>query len=662
MKLIRTNVTIYFILLFGCSKQQLSHDVIAQNSQKLSRLQDENLTSKPVSQISKQNSQSNEQLDKSRVAVLDLQNRAKLEEESVNYLSSLLRQAASRLPSQKYSVMTRDNLQVMLPPEVKIEDCQGSCAVDTGRKIGAQWVLTGEVINFGDELRITLSLHHSQSGELRGSEMVKGSDLRSLEGPLQGTAMGLFSALDPSLKTIAERLKRGFVFEKFNYSRIPDLSEKLKQLSEDRIEEISLPKPQIPTTQIGVDFGQLDIVGLEIYDKAVRVDKDKSSTPEEKIEQWLKVSSKVPKLKEEADKRIMSWRLYLKQLADKKAAEMRKREEKLMRRRSAIQHLETLIKEDENQALKRRQQMEKDFSKLTRLLRLDIVSRSDKLSWVDAFLESYGAIQELNPYALELSEWGKLLRNRYDNLITDSKSAYQQQLDREAKIRIQLKQIRNEIKHILKQAGDDEIKETEVSPERKIEPSSHLMTLVEVNCSNSNATIWINGQPQGSPPVMKGLGLAVKRAIFECRLGSLVARKSMILRHGEELEIYLDLDQVLRKEKRRIEEQAKRTKFWRDLSRGVGKVMVTVAGLSLVASGVTYLNARSSVDRRDLALERLNDSTTDMFNEVLAFRNSEQNIREANNRSVTFLSISSLSTILGITAFWLSMSEEGVPK
>jgi hypothetical protein len=80
--------------------------------------------------------------------------------------------------------MTKNNILVLLPPNTKLEDCVGTCAVDTGRRIGAQWILVGEVVRFGSSLRVVLNLHHSKSGELRGSETVKGESLEKLEGPL----------------------------------------------------------------------------------------------------------------------------------------------------------------------------------------------------------------------------------------------------------------------------------------------------------------------------------------------------------------------------------------------------------------------------------------------------------------------------------------------
>ena len=131
-----------------------------------------------------------------RVAVLKLENKAGVNEDELSYLTDLLRQSAGKLPKEHYLVMTKDNILVMLPPGKSLADCDGSCAVDTGRRLGAHWVLVGEVVRFGPSLRVSLNLHHTASGALRGSDVIKGKTLTELEGPLQRSALSLFSAID----------------------------------------------------------------------------------------------------------------------------------------------------------------------------------------------------------------------------------------------------------------------------------------------------------------------------------------------------------------------------------------------------------------------------------------------------------------------------------
>ena len=134
--------------------------------------------------------------EKERVAVLHLKNSAGVKAGEVSYLTQVLRQAANRLSPERYLVMTRHNITELLPPNVELEDCQGECAVETGRNIGAHWVLVGEVLRYGDALRVTLELHDTQSAALRASDTVKGRSASELETALKVAALKLFSRVD----------------------------------------------------------------------------------------------------------------------------------------------------------------------------------------------------------------------------------------------------------------------------------------------------------------------------------------------------------------------------------------------------------------------------------------------------------------------------------
>ena len=91
--------------------------------------------------------------DTERVAVLNLKNNAGVKTGEISYLTQVLRQAANLLPTEHYLVMTKNNITELLPPNVRLEDCQGACAIETGRNVGAHWVLVGEVVRFGSSLR-----------------------------------------------------------------------------------------------------------------------------------------------------------------------------------------------------------------------------------------------------------------------------------------------------------------------------------------------------------------------------------------------------------------------------------------------------------------------------------------------------------------------------
>ena len=137
--------------------------------------------------------------DVERLAVLELMNRApqQVSRDEVSYLTNELRTVASYLPSPKYLVLTQESLEALIEPSMKLEDCVGSCAVETGRIVGARWILTGEVVRFGSSLRVSLKLHDTKSGHFLKGAAVKGKSVEELEQELHTQALSLVKEVSP---------------------------------------------------------------------------------------------------------------------------------------------------------------------------------------------------------------------------------------------------------------------------------------------------------------------------------------------------------------------------------------------------------------------------------------------------------------------------------
>ncbi|MBK8015312.1 MAG: hypothetical protein IPK20_00510 [Betaproteobacteria bacterium] len=91
--------------------------------------------------------------------------------------------------------MTRENVQQLLPPGRSLADCLGDCAVETGRNLGADYVVTGEVTAFAGQLRVTLSLHETARGNLIDSRRAGAPDLLGIETDLREKARELLLTL-----------------------------------------------------------------------------------------------------------------------------------------------------------------------------------------------------------------------------------------------------------------------------------------------------------------------------------------------------------------------------------------------------------------------------------------------------------------------------------
>ena len=132
-----------------------------------------------------------------KIAVLEFRNPAGLAEQEVDYITDLARSAAARLPPTRYFVMTRENILEQLPPDTDLATCVGECEVETGRNVGADLVLTGEVVRFGRSLRTVMRLHDTRTGRLVGTERASGKEVDALEGPVEQAATRLLGRVTP---------------------------------------------------------------------------------------------------------------------------------------------------------------------------------------------------------------------------------------------------------------------------------------------------------------------------------------------------------------------------------------------------------------------------------------------------------------------------------
>jgi hypothetical protein len=133
-----------------------------------------------------------------RLAVLDFGDNTggTVKASEILYLSERVRGAARlSLPSRNFLIMTRENIQELLPAGRSLADCVGDCAVETGRKIGADYVVTGEVSSFAGEIRMTVNLHEVAKGNLLKQVNVKGAQLLEVETELDNKVQELLGAL-----------------------------------------------------------------------------------------------------------------------------------------------------------------------------------------------------------------------------------------------------------------------------------------------------------------------------------------------------------------------------------------------------------------------------------------------------------------------------------
>ncbi len=95
--------------------------------------------------------------------------------------------ALETLPSSDYSLLTKDNiLEILSDNGVNAVCTDSGCAVQTGRTLGADWIVQGEVLVDDSLYTSTLQLYNTQSSELISMTEVTGQTPESLLTALDG--------------------------------------------------------------------------------------------------------------------------------------------------------------------------------------------------------------------------------------------------------------------------------------------------------------------------------------------------------------------------------------------------------------------------------------------------------------------------------------------
>ena len=137
-------------------------------------------------------------LSSGTMAVLDFNSKLRGTERDlidVAYFTDLVRAAALRVAPGLH-VMTRENTLVLLQASgKKLEDCEGECEVDTGRRLGADLIVSGQVLKVGSNFKLNLKMHETQDGRLLSGAVASGQNVDALDSDTQRAVETLIAPL-----------------------------------------------------------------------------------------------------------------------------------------------------------------------------------------------------------------------------------------------------------------------------------------------------------------------------------------------------------------------------------------------------------------------------------------------------------------------------------
>jgi hypothetical protein len=119
-------------------------------------------------------------------------------EAELRYLTNDLRKLALQVlpPGSGYTVMTRENIYSLLPPDRDRAECfEGKCLVEVGRNIGADYAAKGTVSRFGQMLTLTVECYETMGGGLIATFTAESFNVNGLLLAMRKNAPTMFSAI-----------------------------------------------------------------------------------------------------------------------------------------------------------------------------------------------------------------------------------------------------------------------------------------------------------------------------------------------------------------------------------------------------------------------------------------------------------------------------------
>ena len=177
------------------------------------------------------------------------------------YLTNVLReQAVKELPAkQGFTIMTRENINAMLPPGKAIEDCEGSCLAETGKNIAADYVCQARVGRFGSKLTLSAELYETAGNKLIASFNGRGADVEELLSLIESKAIEFFHAIkDLNVVDVANSSSSTSIEDLSASPVIPATSRNLPDKDNEKSVEESAP-PVVPSEQSDVIPAQAGI-------------------------------------------------------------------------------------------------------------------------------------------------------------------------------------------------------------------------------------------------------------------------------------------------------------------------------------------------------------------------------------------------------------------
>jgi hypothetical protein len=119
-----------------------------------------------------------------KIAVLRIDHHTHLKNTDIDFLNNRMEATIQKYTRGFYQVMTQQNIYLLLPPDQTLEDCKGSCEVETGRLLGAQLIITANISILTDDpkhLILNAKLYDTKTAVQVNQHHIKATSITSLD-------------------------------------------------------------------------------------------------------------------------------------------------------------------------------------------------------------------------------------------------------------------------------------------------------------------------------------------------------------------------------------------------------------------------------------------------------------------------------------------------
>ncbi|UCG52846.1 MAG: hypothetical protein JSW58_04640 [Candidatus Latescibacterota bacterium] len=132
-----------------------------------------------------------------KVAVLEFRNLADLTDSEVTRLADSVRDIAARtLSKESFVVMTREDITNLTPANTtRVSWALSESMVGIGRLLGADYLISGEVLKYDDGYRARLRVHQCRTSLFLGSSTARGETISLLQEEIENAAASVFKLI-----------------------------------------------------------------------------------------------------------------------------------------------------------------------------------------------------------------------------------------------------------------------------------------------------------------------------------------------------------------------------------------------------------------------------------------------------------------------------------